>query len=187
MGRSFVQGVLTCVWVCVCVIRCNNNSLHLQWVKYKRSDYKKASWLVHARPYFHIINPTFCLHCGIMYSITFLQQTNIECPIQQSTIRLANGRILFTVRNELILYGQCLYLGHSYRGILSADWIFHVINLQGDRLRLDVRLVSLHHACFFPTIQERFSRRQVGFVGNIWINMPDGLKTTGIVEKCCHS
>jgi len=88
--------------------------------------------------------------------MSFLQQTNPECPIQHSSIRLANGRILFTVRYVLILYGQCLYLGHSYRGILSADWIFHVINLPRDRLRLDVRLVSLRHACFVPTIQKRF-------------------------------
>jgi hypothetical protein len=32
-GRSLVQGSRTeCVRVCVCVIKCNNNSLHLLWV-----------------------------------------------------------------------------------------------------------------------------------------------------------
>ena len=40
-GRSLVQGILPCVCVCVCasvsVIRCNNNSLDLQWVGRKWS------------------------------------------------------------------------------------------------------------------------------------------------------
>jgi len=41
-GWSFVQGSPTvCVCVCVCVsfsvIRCNNNPLHLQWVRRHRS------------------------------------------------------------------------------------------------------------------------------------------------------
>jgi len=56
----------------------------------------------------------------------------------------------------MILYGQCLYLGHRYGGISSADWIFRVLNLPRDRLRLDVRLVSLRYACFVPTVQKKF-------------------------------
>ena len=56
----------------------------------------------------------------------------------------------------MILYGQCLYLDHRYRGISSAERIFHVLNLPRNRLRLDVRLVSLRYACFVPTVQEKF-------------------------------
>ena len=37
----------------------------------------------------YITNPGFCLHCVIMYSISFSQQTNLEFPIQHSSIRLA--------------------------------------------------------------------------------------------------